>query len=280
MWCERVAAPHLAHGLGMWQLNGIQFEQALVIPDSDMEGMVATGQLAAVSGLTEDACTVYFRPLPIRLDKVQSQAQFAMLDPVQGCDWLQLWELTSLIRHPMLVSLIVAVMTDQSIAPAFYRAQASQDYHHAYVGGLLQHSVEVASMAYQLSVTLGLSSTETSVALVASMLHDLGKIWLYYNCAQRVVIGQHEAYTFGLLGPHLSGLQAKAPCVFEALTACLVARVGAHPPQYLVETLVRQCDRLSAQAQHMKSAFADLPPHFYFTRSQTSSGSIILKRLL
>ncbi len=75
----------------------------------------------------------------------------------------------------------------------FWKCPASQAHHHAYLGGLAIHSIE---MAERVADTPGLNSTDRDIGIVFALLHDIGKLWCY---------GEIEATPFEKLGHELVG---------------------------------------------------------------------------
>lgn len=46
--------------------------------------------------------------------------------------------------------------------------------HHAYLGGLLHHTVDVAELALSMAQTIG--HVDTDLVLAGALLHDIGKV--------------------------------------------------------------------------------------------------------
>ena len=63
-----------------------------------------------------------------------------------------------------------------SVQDNFRLAPASTYHHHAYLGGLLEHTWEV----YQIILKIhDLFDVDPEVAMIGAVLHDIGKIWTY-----------------------------------------------------------------------------------------------------
>ncbi len=56
----------------------------------------------------------------------------------------------------------------------FKKGVAAKKYHHAYIGGLLQHTATVGEIIYTLATIYGL---KRDVAVAGALFHDIGKIW-------------------------------------------------------------------------------------------------------
>ncbi|MRR12664.1 HD domain-containing protein, partial [bacterium] len=67
-----------------------------------------------------------------------------------------------------------AIFGDAEFMRSFKSCPAAQSYHHAYLGGLLEHTVSVASLCRHLA---GLyPHADHDVLLTAALLHDIGKV--------------------------------------------------------------------------------------------------------
>ncbi len=75
----------------------------------------------------------------------------------------------------------------------FFKAPAAMSYHHAYVGGLLEHSVQTTNMALALRDNfLEDMNINEDLVIAGAILHDVGKI----NCYQLNgdIIGKTRIY--------------------------------------------------------------------------------------
>ena len=65
--------------------------------------------------------------------------------------------------------------------PCFYKCPASMGIHHAYVGGLLEHSVQTVNMALGIRDSFDEDvNIDLDLVIAGAVLHDVGKI----NCYQ------------------------------------------------------------------------------------------------
>jgi hypothetical protein len=199
-------------------------------------------------------------------DKAVVERHLAWVPAEQGYILSDLWGMLSYFRDKELRAFYYSVLTDDVIMAPFFQAKASHRHHHNHVGGLLEHSHEVAMTAAMLCVQHNLGRRSTCVAFLGGLLHDIGKLHLYYNY-QKGVCGQHEAYNFLVLGQPLEVLRVTAPQVFEALTDCLTVKVGKHAEAYLPASLVRMCDRLSVDLSNWRQAFVNLPHYYWYAKS-------------
>lgn len=83
-------------------------------------------------------------------------------------------KINDFVQNPFLKRLIEAFLSDEEFVRAFKIAPAAKKMHHAYLGGLLEHSLSVARLAY--SVGKLYDSIDMDMLLTGAMLHDIGKI--------------------------------------------------------------------------------------------------------
>ncbi len=78
------------------------------------------------------------------------------------------------VHDPGLAQVVATVVTDPTIAPELKRAPCTRNGHHAYLGGLLEHTVAVGTMVgefCQLHQRL-----DSDLLMAAALLHDIGKV--------------------------------------------------------------------------------------------------------
>ena len=86
----------------------------------------------------------------------------------------ELKDLIGTMKDPHLQGLLMDVLEDEDLASRFKKAPAAKRFHHAYVGGLLEHVLSITRTA---SVVAGLYPVLNRDLLMAgAVLHDLGKI--------------------------------------------------------------------------------------------------------
>lgn len=86
-------------------------------------------------------------------------------------------ELRALIRgvsDPDLVRLLRTVFGDRGFFRRFARCPGAQEHHHAYIGGLLEHTVSVATLCRDLSRLY--PAVDADLLLAGALLHDIGKV--------------------------------------------------------------------------------------------------------
>jgi 3'-5' exoribonuclease len=164
----------------------------------------------------------YFRckliqPSTIDLSRPKRLSQLPMALCEKPDSLITLLELTDSIEQPLLVEFVINVLTQPSVGLQFIQCPASANHHHNYVGGLLEHSVEVAS---QLAIELENNIQERDLAIVAALFHDIGKTQTFTSNGKRSAIGyvvDHNDLTLEVCAPALKVLNAKHAGLANAL---------------------------------------------------------------
>ncbi len=78
------------------------------------------------------------------------------------------------VTDPLMKGLLHDMFEDPEIWAAFKRLPAAKQYHHAYVGGLLEHTLGVALFA-EAACKLH-PSLDRDLVITGALLHDIGKI--------------------------------------------------------------------------------------------------------
>lgn len=174
---------------------------------------------------------------------------------------LQFWMDTCPV--PELAHFVSQVFNDRELTIAFFTRPASERHHHAWPGGLAEHSLEVASRVETMLVHA--TDQERWLASAAGLLHDLGKIRTHQNDGRRTATGyvmQHEDLTLELLAPALKLLDKSWADGANALRYLLVGmtKAAAEKRPWLPSLMIVQvADRLSAAEDTRRQAFVNRP---------------------
>lgn len=281
-WATRL---HRLDGqLEQWQLWSPQGTRLMVVTHASMSHIDPRGQLVLCSAMGDEQEPALTRCVDVagmagdemrqlwvyHLEQAHTGAHGQMID--------QLWQYYARLPVGGVRQFVQGLLMDKPFITAFYRGKASHHHHHDYAGGLLEHSVEVALTSQMLCEQYQLDSRTADIAFLGGLLHDVGKLYLYYNSESgQGICSSHEALNFMQLEPYLVPLMAQDPRAFEALTACLSASVGKQHIQYMPETIVKMADRLSAEVYHWRRVFIGLPEFYWFHKSEEDAR--IYKRL-
>jgi len=170
----RTGAPYLA--LELRDSSGAL--PARLFRDADLQGgRFEAGQLVAVTGRV-----VRFREqTQIELDRI-ARADGAAIDPRDFLPvaYRDLDELDGFLEHlsrevaqPGYRALLDGLLADQDFRAQFRVAACTRAGHHAYLGGLLEHTVAVATLAQELA--LGHPRLDSDLLICAAIVHDIGK---------------------------------------------------------------------------------------------------------
>ncbi len=85
----------------------------------------------------------------------------------------RLQNLIKTVRNPGLRALLETIFSG-AIYDKFIMNPAGMRMHHAYIGGLLQHSVDVAGIAIALAEQIG--NVDKDLVVAGALLHDIGKL--------------------------------------------------------------------------------------------------------
>lgn len=77
------------------------------------------------------------------------------------------------VKHPDLAALTAEFLADEALMDRFRRAPAAAVMHHAYIGGLLEHTLNLLEVA--LNVLPHYPELSVDLVLVGLFLHDIGK---------------------------------------------------------------------------------------------------------
>jgi 3'-5' exoribonuclease len=83
-------------------------------------------------------------------------------------------ELAQSIKKGSLQRLMRHILGDAHLMDRFKAAPAAKSMHHAYLGGLLEHSVSVAELV--LSISTFYSDLDRDILVAGAILHDIGKV--------------------------------------------------------------------------------------------------------
>jgi 3'-5' exoribonuclease len=78
------------------------------------------------------------------------------------------------VKNKYLNQLMIAFLADKAFMDAFRRVPAAKALHHNYIGGLLEHVVELIALA--LDVAKHFPGIDVDLLTVGAFLHDIGKV--------------------------------------------------------------------------------------------------------
>jgi 3'-5' exoribonuclease len=150
---------------------------ARVFRDADLHaGRFAQGDLVRVSGRVErfrDALQIEVRAIAAAPDADPSAflpVAYRDLDELDGF----LEHLAGEVRDGAFAALLSGLLGDGDLRAALRRTPCTRNGHHAYLGGLLEHTVAVATLAVEACALH--PRLDQDLLLTAAIVHDLGRI--------------------------------------------------------------------------------------------------------
>jgi len=162
------------------------------------------------------------------------------------------------IDEPVLRTFLYSLFALPGIALPYLRVPASHRHHHAFPGGLLAHSLEVAEIARcQKYLTDG---HDRSLLIAAALVHDLGKIRTHDTAVRASSLVHHDNLALELMAEPLQALQQAWPDGAAALRYLLTwkqsPRRGAYP-RMIIASILEMADRVSAGRDVERKAYSD-----------------------
>lgn len=104
-------------------------------------------------------------------------AEITALLPTTTRDINQMWEelcaVMRTLKHPAMQALAEAYLTDEEMMAKFRMAPAAMSLHHAWIGGLLEHTLQLLNLAEKMLPLY--PQLNRDIVLMGLFLHDLGK---------------------------------------------------------------------------------------------------------
>jgi len=88
--------------------------------------------------------------------------------------WKELLVLVDAVSDPHVKTLIAAFLADEDFAARFRRSAAAKTVHHAYPGGLLEHTVATIKLAHRLADQY--PQVDRDLLVAGAFFHDIGKV--------------------------------------------------------------------------------------------------------
>lgn len=128
--------------------------------------------------------------------------------------------LTREVHHPGFRALVTQLLfsdagpEDGGVAIGFRRAPCTRAGHHAYIGGLLEHTVAVGTLVTETCILH--PRLNSDLLMAAALIHDVGKTAEFTYGAELGLTTRGQALGHLQLGAELIGAAARTPAVLEA----------------------------------------------------------------
>src|SRR4051794_30096940 len=94
----------------------------------------------------------------------------------------RLTEMVQSIQNRHLAAIVQAYLDDETLMGGFCKAPAAMSFHHAFIGGLLEHTLNAIEVAD--AVVRFYPGLNRDLVITGIFLHDIAKTWeLCYECA-------------------------------------------------------------------------------------------------
>ncbi|MFV8836179.1 TraI domain-containing protein [Aquisalimonas sp. APHAB1-3] len=165
-------------------------------------------------------------------------------------DLAHLLDLAKSLQTPGLRWFLESVFSNRDFAKAFVTMPAAKKCHHAVPGGLLSHSLEVATGVKVVVNAMPSNRIMDDAAIVVALLHDVGKVTLAQDNENRVpcLARDHGSLIQYALQDSLAYISRVDRDAHDALWRIIQAyQTGQHYDVPLA-TLIKAADSVSAQA--------------------------------
>jgi 3'-5' exoribonuclease len=178
----------------------------------------------------------------------------------------RLCQITATIQTPHLKQLLDAFWRDEAWVAKFKRAPAAKMMHHAYIGGLLEHTLSMTSLAEKIAAHYG--GVDRDLLLAGSVLHDIGKIEEFayqhhidYTDQGRLV--SHIVIGIQMLEEKLRGVKDFPEGQAWLLKHMIISHHGSRefgspePPKTIEAVLLNYIDEIDAKVAGIRDFMAD-----------------------
>lgn len=94
----------------------------------------------------------------------------------------RVFEICQSVQNRHLAALLQAYLDDEELMSGFCKAPAAMSFHHAYIGGLLEHTLNAMEVAD--AITPFYPKLNRDLVIAGIFLHDIAKVWeLSFACA-------------------------------------------------------------------------------------------------
>ena len=201
--------------------------------------------------------------------------------------YAELQEVVEAIENPHLRQLLRAAFSDPEVASRFRRAPGGVRLHHAWIGGLLEHTLSVVGLARRAAEHY--PSLDRDLLIAGACLHDLGKIWelSYEQSFDYTEEGQlvgHLLLETGWLGRLIDELDRFPPPLRSHLMHLLASHHGTKEHGAAMEPATREAlvlhylDDLDSKMAAVEAAIAAAEATGATTAYSRSLGRRVVRR--
>ncbi|MDP2647324.1 MAG: HD domain-containing protein [Desulfobacterales bacterium] len=182
--------------------------------------------------------------------------------------------LTGTIENGFLKRLMEAFWHDEEIVRGFKSAPAAKKMHHAYIGGLLEHTLSMALLADR--IVGHYKGIDRDLVLAGAMVHDIGKIKEFeyqtkidYSDAGRLL--SHISIGLQMVDEKINEISGFPEKLALLLKHMIVSHHGSRefgspePPKTLEAVLLNYIDEIDAKINAIRDFMASEDPNASWT---------------
>jgi len=179
--------------------------------------------------------------------------------------WLQLTDLAAQVKNSYLKRLLQSFLTDADFVKQMKQAPAAKVMHHAYLGGLLEHTVSVTRLLCRISDHY--PPLDRDLLVTGAILHDIGKLeefsyqlQLDYTDAGRLL--GHVVLGVQRVQEKINKIEKFPPELSLALQHLMISHHGEYEfgspkrPKTLEAFALHYADDLDAKMNHVSGLLA------------------------
>lgn len=170
--------------------------------------------------------------------------------------WSEIEKEIETIKAPYLKNLVYVVFSDEKLKEKFCKAPAAKSHHQAYLGGLLEHTLNVAKIAKKIGENY--QEVDVDLLLTGALFHDIGKTEEFsydrvidYNDAGRLL--GHIVMGTNLIDQKIASLGEFPKTLRLKVLHMIVSHHGKYEwqspkrPKFLEAAILHQADVLDAE---------------------------------
>lgn len=168
------------------------------------------------------------------------------------------------LTHKPWRKLIISLLSDEEIAARLRLAPAAKAMHHAYAGGLLEHTLSVARLC--LRIADGYPQLDRQTLLAGAVCHDLGKLWelesgLVMDYTQQGRLIGHIVLVLEKIAPFMQKVGLE-PALADHLRHLILSHHGTYEfgsprlPSTAEAMVLHYADNIDAKLHQLGSALA------------------------
>jgi putative nucleotidyltransferase with HDIG domain len=126
----------------------------------------------------------------IPMDKLQENdlgsTYIGTFQPIEATKAQLLQEIKN-IKNPFLHQLLENLLVVGEYKESFFTAPGAKSHHHAYAGGLAEHTLQVLQGSKGMADVYEYVNIDTEILITGAILHDIGKVRCYATTSEGII---------------------------------------------------------------------------------------------